>query len=100
MDFHVVGALRLGDGEELGDVLGASVAEPHGARVVGQVELDLELAPVPSGLGGVVVGVDPELATADASPLSPFIAAPQGCFLGCLSRFRLASCCCLISFCF
>ena len=41
VDLHVVGALGLGDGDEFGDVLGASVAEPHGPRIVGLFELDL-----------------------------------------------------------
>ena len=58
VDLHVVGARGFGDGEKLGDVLGAAVAEPYGPRIVGQVELDLEIAPVPAGLRGVVVGVD------------------------------------------
>lgn len=57
VDLHVVGALGLGDGEKLGDVLGAAVAEPYGPRIVGQVELDLELGPIPAGLRGIVVGV-------------------------------------------
>ena len=34
VDLHVVSALGLGDGEEFGDVLGASVAESHGPRIV------------------------------------------------------------------
>ena len=67
MDLHVVGAFGLGDGEEFSDVLGASVAEPHGARIVGHIELDLELASVPAGLRGVVVGVDHGVATAYAT---------------------------------
>ena len=58
VDLHVVGTLGLSNGEELGDVLGAAVAESHGSRIVRQVELDLELASVPAGLRGVVVRVD------------------------------------------
>ena len=87
VDLHVVGALGLGDGEEFGNVLGASVAESRGPWIVGQVELDLELAPIPAGLRGVVVGVDHEVLTA-------------GFFWDCLSTFRFASCCCLLAFCF
>ena len=55
---HVVGAFGLGDGEQLGDVLWASITEPHGPRITGQAELDLELAPVPAGLCGIVVRMD------------------------------------------
>ena len=58
MDLRVVGAFGLGDGEEFGDILGASVAETHGPRIVGLFELDLELTPIPAGLCGVVVGID------------------------------------------
>ena len=48
------------DGEEFGNVLGAPVAEPQRPLIVGLVELDLELPPIPSGLGGVVVGINHE----------------------------------------
>jgi len=58
VDLHIVDTLSFGHAENLGNVLGASVAEPHGPRIVGQVELNLELASVPACLRGIVVAVD------------------------------------------
>ena len=44
--------------DRLGDVGLAAVAEPDRPRIAGDQELDLQLALVPAGLGGVVVRVD------------------------------------------
>jgi len=55
VDAHVINALGFGDCEEFSDVLGASVTEPDGTRIIGLIELNLELAAVPPCLRRIVV---------------------------------------------
>jgi len=55
VDLYVITALGFGDCEELSDVLGASVTKPNGTRIIGLIELNLELATVPACLRRVVV---------------------------------------------
>jgi len=58
VDFYIINAFSVGECEKFSDVLGASVTESKRARIIGLIELNLELAEIPSCLRRIVVGMN------------------------------------------
>lgn len=55
MNLRVFCALGLGNGEKFSHVSRAAVAKSDRAGIVGKIDLNLELAPVPACLGAIIV---------------------------------------------